>query len=115
MRRFITFALICVLFLNCTACGSKRMEGISDRAYELGMSALETADEFIDGTISASSAKAKIGNASTLANGCTGDNDSLVSSAIFFLEYAIAQKDAGTGTMQAVKEKRDHLAEYLGE
>lgn len=115
MRRLLCLALCFTLLTTFIGCGSQRMAGLSDRAYELGLAALETADEYIDGSITASRALSKLEQAKDFIDGCDGENDILISSAIFNLIYTIQRKDSGIGTMKAVEEKRDSLANLLGE
>ena len=116
MKKTICLILAYMILVLCASCGSKRMDGISDRAYELGCAALETADEFIAGTITAREAKSKLESADILLGGddCDGQNDSLVSASVGLLSIKIGNKDTGSGTMDDVKKERDRLADYLG-
>ncbi len=114
MKKLICILLVFVTLFTCSACSS-RMEGISDDAYEHGLAALETADEFIDGTIDADTAQRRLDLASGLAEDCGGTTDFLVSSRISSISFAIGFKDRGTGTMNEVKESRNKLADILGE
>lgn len=115
MKKILCTFLCCVIVLGCSACGSTRMEGISDKAYEYGLAALETADDFVAGKIDADTAQENLRRVSILVDGCDGENDPLVASGIWSIEFAIYQKGNGTGTMAAVEEKIDNLAELLGE
>lgn len=112
MKRLICMTIVIATLFTFVACG--RMEGISDDAYEYGLAALETADEFIDGEIDADTAQRRLDLASGLAENCGGTNDFLVSSRISHISFAIGFKDWGTGTMKDVKESRDDLADILG-
>ena len=116
MKRHFAAILAIVLIFSCTACGSKRVTGISDRAYELGLSALETADDYISGKIDATTAENNLERASILIDddGSDGENNILVSSAITLLQISISNKRNGTGTMSSVEEHRERLADLLG-
>lgn len=115
MKRTLSILILATVLLSLCACGSKRMEGISDRSYECGLAALETADEFINGQIDADAASSKLARNLILADACDGDNDILVATVIFRLKFSIDRKDNGIGTMDAVKEAREDLADLLGE
>lgn len=114
MKRIVCMLLVSALLLSLVGCGSKRMSGISDDAYDLGLAALETTDDFISGKIDAETARDNLESAIILVDGCDGENDSLISTSIFFIQYAISRKGSGIGTMNEVEEKRDQLADYLG-
>lgn len=113
MKKLICIILAVVTLFACSACSS-RMDGISDDAYEYGLSALETADEFIAGEIDADTAQRRLDLASGLAEDCGGTNDFLVSSNIFLISSAVGFKDRGSGTMKEVKDRRNDLADILG-
>ncbi len=113
MKRIICATLSFIIVVSLAACRS-RMDGISDRAYEYGLAALETADDYIDGKIDGTTAKDNLARVSILADGCDGENDSLVSSNIALLKFAVTAKANGTGTMEKVKEARNDLANILG-
>lgn len=113
MRRIVCAFLSVIIVLALVACGS-RMDGISDQAYEYGIAALETADDYIDGKIDGDTAKDNLSRVSILVDGCDGEHDSLVSSRIALLKFAVTAKANGTGTMDKVKEKREDLADILG-
>lgn len=115
MKRMFCLILTIIVVVSCAACSSKRMSGISDRAYEYGLAALETADDFIDGKIDAETATQNLDRVGILVDGCDGENDALVSSRISLVKLYIARKGNGTGTMDQVEEHRDSLAELLGE
>lgn len=114
MKRVFSIVALVAMIFNLCACGSKRMDGISDRAYDYGLAALETADEFINGDLDADAASDKLERTLILVDRCDGENDSLVSSSIFLLQVAIDNKGDGTGTMATVEERRDDLADKLG-
>ncbi len=114
----ITVVVILVMAVGCilSACSKTRMEGISDRAYDLGCAALETADEYLAGDITAEEACDALYVPSLMlrSDSCDGQNDILISSAVGNLEAEISFKQMGTATKSDVKEQRDILAEYLG-
>lgn len=114
MKRAISFLVLAAMLLSLCACGSKRMEGISDQAYEYGLAALETADEFIDGQIDADTASDRLARNLILVDACDGEHDILVGSVIFRLKIAIDRKGNGTGTIGDVKDARADLADLLG-
>lgn len=115
MKHLFCLTLTIIVVVSCVACGSQRMSGISDHAYEYGLAALETADEYIAGGIDADSAIEKLDHAGALVENCNGENDFYVSAGIDFITYAIQHKDDGSGTMDEVEEKREYLADILGE
>lgn len=114
MKRALPLVMLAAVLLSLCACGSKRTEGISDRAYGYGLAALETADEFINGQIDADTASDKLARNLILVDACDGENDILVGSIISRLKISIDHKNNGTGTMGSVKDVRDDLAELLG-
>ncbi len=113
MKKLICILLVFVTLFACSACSSRR-DGISDDAYEYGLAALETADEFIDGKIDADTAQQRLNHASDMVDNCEGENDFLVAGAIFRTSLSIWLKDSGSGTMATVKENRNDLADLLG-
>lgn len=113
MRRIICAFLSVIVVLTLVACGS-RMDGISDQAYEYGVAALETADDYIAGKITGETAKDNLSRVSILVDNCDGENDFFVSSNVALLKYAVTAKANGTGTMEKVKEAREDLAKILG-
>jgi len=114
MKKTICIALAVAVLLICAGCGSTRAEGLSDRAYERALAALETADEYIASTITGDKALENLDRALALIESCDGENDILLETAVFNLRYAISQKDQGTGTMSKVEDLRDSLADLLG-
>ena len=115
MKRALSIVILAAILLSLCACGSKHMNGISDRAYDLGLAALETADDFIAGKIDAATALDKLEYAGDLVDNCDGENDFYVSSGIDFIIFAIEDKDDGTGTMSEVEDKVEYLEGILGE
>lgn len=115
-RIFAVFLLASLLLSVLCACGSKRMGGISDRAYELGSAALENVDEYIAGRSEAKGTISQLELADLLLGGseCDGDNDTLISGSVGLLKIYIENKQIGTGTMEKVKSERDRLADMLG-
>lgn len=114
MKKALCAFLCCIILVSCSACGSKRMDGISDDAYRYGLAALETADDYISGKIAGETAKDNLSRVSILADNCDGENDFFVSSNVALLKYAVTAKANGTGTMEEVKEAREDLADILG-
>lgn len=111
MNRLCVILLVLALL---TSCSSERMPGISDRAYEYGLAALETADEFMAGDLPADDAEKRLYNAKIGVDSCDGENDHLISSRLLLLQLAISSKDRGTSIMAEVEEERDALADLLG-
>lgn len=129
----VIFALL-LCICSVAACGQAskvnvKPDNMSDRVYELGCAALETADEFIAGDISSSTARTKLAAAQRdvdyIVDQETAEHDgtlvgsdvwkdSSVSLNIMLLDYKIQTKEFGTGTMSDVIDQRDSLAELLG-
>lgn len=113
MKRLISAVLYVLIIFTCVSCGSSNVYSYSDRAVELGNAALETVNEFIDGSLTEEQAEKKLTNSVTLLDHCEGQDDVLLASAVFNLQYAVSSKINGTGSMATVKEKRDDLKDLL--
>lgn len=125
----ILFFIIIVIFLLSHCCdGIPRKT--SEKMYELGVAALETADDFIDGEIAGAEAERRLKNNYNEAElqykiqceeldtdtlvGTEYKNDTFIESDILFLKWAVRDKVDGTGTEEDVISKRNDLAKSLG-
>lgn len=124
--------IILILALLLAGCGSgSKPDDTSDKMYELGVAALEAADEFLDGSLDGDEALKRIAAASTSASyqyekekeetgsetlfGTEYSNDYYIWSYIGFLESKLSRKVDGVGTSNDVIETRNTLAEHLNE
>ena len=133
MRKVIAFILIfAMVTMACAGCGTgKKPDDVSDRVYELGIAALETADEFLAGTISGEDAADRLYRTCILVEAEidqykeeTGSDtlvgtdywkDTVISSSISLLKLSIGSKSSGSGNSRDVLERRNDLAGYLNE
>ncbi len=117
-----------LVFLS--ACGNKKPENTSDAMYQIGLNAVQAADDYIAGKLSGEEAYAKIEeytsqanaqynreiqdtNADTLVN-TEFSNDTFILFDISSLSYQIMSAKHGSGAMSEVRKSRDKLAESLG-
>lgn len=128
LRFLISMLLFALLFASCG--GGGKPSNMSDDMYEAGLAALETANDYIDGTISADSALSRIKHAYDSASnildrendenggavaGTDVSADALVPHNILMLQTSISKNDWGSGSMSSVKSCRDTLAKQLGQ
>lgn len=57
MKRILSVFLAVVMLTFAAACAPKIPEGMSKGAYDLGLQALDAADEYLDGNVSANDAR----------------------------------------------------------
>ena len=125
-RVFAVFLIVCLILCGC---GGGKPDTISQEMYDIGLAALETADDYIAGKITAAEAEKKLLRAESMADsiyerekeenggtmvGFKFTSDLTVPSNILLLETSISAHDFGTGSMSSVKERRDIIANQLG-
>ncbi|MDR1246093.1 MAG: hypothetical protein LBK57_03595 [Clostridiales Family XIII bacterium] len=126
--------LMCVvpvlLFSACNNYG-KKPENTSDRMYELGILALETIDDYLDGKIEieeadklleqidSSATSQRESDLKTLDSetlvGTEYANDDLIESYIYFAQHAVSERIWISGTKKDIIESRNDLADRLNE
>lgn len=124
--------LLCgmMLFIMCGCSGKEGMSGLSEEMKELGIAAVEIADNFLDGKITGEEAVEKLEKNSFMADlqydmekkeaekdteaRTDYKNGSLVTSSILLLKISICDKNDGTGTEKDIIENRNNLAEIVG-
>lgn len=125
--------IIGILFMlslyGCSNNGSKP-ENTSEEMYEIGLSVLETTNEYLEKTIDLDSAKKRIDASSRAAErqiksdedavgetlyGTEYSNDWFISSKIVLIDYELSVKQMGTGTDKKIAQHRDDLAKLLNE
>lgn len=119
--------LLVVLF---SACGSSKPNKTSDAMYQIGLNALNTADDYIAGKITGDETAERLHEymgqsdtqykkdcedveKDTLA-GTNFSNDYSINHSIAMLYFSTDSSITGETAMSEVKEKRDNLAEHLG-
>ena len=113
MKRTIACLLVLMSVLALCSCSKKPLEGLSDRAIKYGTAALETADDYLAGSITEEEAVKKLALPELMLESCSGVSV-VVASEVSLLKVAIQNKRSGTGTRADIKTCRDKLAEYLG-
>lgn len=132
MRKTSIVIIAFSFVLSLCGCGksSGKPENTSDGMYEIGLSALETTNDYLENTIDLDSAK-NLMDASLRASeaqiksdedevgdtlyGTEYSNDSFISNKIVLINYELFAKQSGRGTDKKIAEYRDELAELLNE
>lgn len=132
MKKISVTLIETVLILLLCACGNKgtKPENTSDKMYDIGLSALETTNEYLDNTIDLDSAREQIESSLRASDrqieldkeevgdtlyGTEYSNDWFIHSKILLINSELIQKQNGTGTNRAIEELKDDLAEFLNE
>lgn len=116
--RFVAvFLFVAVFVMVFSSCEKTRREGLSDEIYDLGVAAVEIADDYLDGRITIESAYERIcKNSSKQYNRpdkVLEENDSSVRWGTAFLELSMEEKKNGTGTDDKIRSARNALSEEL--
>lgn len=126
------YVCMLVMIFLLSGCGDteKKPDGMSDRVYDLGIAALETTDDFLNGDIEADEAARKLVTALTsiqseiaiheeeIGGALVGTDywqESLVESRITLIQFRISEKNSGRGSNKDVIQQRNSLAELLNE
>ena len=133
MKRIIVFVCVAFALLCIFGCSAKESEpeNVSSKMYEIGIAALETVDEYLDYNIDIAETYDRISASSRAAanqyekdkeeigeetlTGSEFANDYFINHNILMLSYELMTKKHGTGTNKEIVEKRNDLAEWLGE
>lgn len=127
-------ALLCIILmiLSLAGCSGGKPDETSDAMYQIGLNALQTADDYIGGKITGDEASEKLdeykkqaeaqveedckklGVDSLIGTDSELSNDDFISMDIFNLSYYVFSSARGTAAMSEVQEKRDNLAKNLG-
>ena len=120
MKRIISILLVLFFALSLTACGEKgKPEELNETLYNYAINAVETVDDFLDGTISVEKAEAKISSIMLYTDSykSTKDGNSVddvcVSMDIFFLKHELYLYRTGDGSKEKITEQRNDLAESI--
>ena len=133
MRKFFSFLLVFGIFCSATACGGASggiPDNMSEKMYEIGLAALEIADEYFDGGIDLETARKRIDASFTSADsqykkdqeevgdsliGTKYSNDYFIHHELTMLSYELLAKSHGTGTNKDITSARNDLAKHLNE
>lgn len=129
LKRIAAIILLAALVFTLCSCGGKP-EKTTDAMYQIGLNALSTADDYIEGKMSGSDAEQRIDEFYTQAKAqleqdkkdagketLTGTeyfNDWMIECDVFNLWYWIGSASRGTSAMSDVRKYRDSLAKTLG-
>ena len=131
MKKKIGALLLCgMLSFTAIGCsGEKETASLSAEMKELGIAAVETADDFLDGNITGDAAMERLENNHSIAkmhyereleedgsdtlSGTGYWEDISIPVYISSLEISIRKKDNGTGTDEKILEDRNKLAEIV--
>ena len=112
MKRIISILLVLFFALSLTACGEKgKPEELNETLYNYAINAVETVDDFLDGTISVEKAEAKISSIMLYTDSykSTKDGNSVddvcVSMDIFFLKHELYLYRTGDGSKEKITEQ----------
>ena len=116
--RFVAvFLFVAVFVMVFSSCEKTRREGLNDEIYDLGVAAVEIADDYLDGRITIESASERISKNTSKPYNKSGDelneNDSSVRLGTAFLELSMEEKKNGTGTDDKIRSARNALSEKL--
>lgn len=127
-KLFAAILLVAVI-LSLTSCGHTRKEKISDKMYDLGVAAVEIADDYLSGKISIEDAVARLDrNNDDQYRHLKSEEDELGVTTLYDtpfrqdtsvwlitsnLLHAMQDKKSGTGIDASIKEKRNSLANSL--
>lgn len=116
MKKFLTAILSVVLLFSLVACGNSKPADMTDEVYDLGIRALNAADDYIDNKPTADYASAIISDCSSKLETLTGhiaaprpDVMVCISVTILSTFFTISEEH----TMAEFIEKRNFLAEKL--
>ena len=132
MKKITALFIFTALLLSLCSCNLKP-DKTSDAMYQIGLNALDLADQYIAGKITGEEAYARIEEFSKQAKAQEDydrellglgeedglatteySNDYFISFDISMLSFDIMQAYHGSDSMAEVKESRDELAEQLG-
>ena len=130
MQKIISLVAVLISVALLCSCGNTKPKNTSDAMYQIGLNALQAADDYIAGKITGDEAYSKIEEYETQANAQYNkeiadaksetlvstefSNDSYIMFDITSLSYRIMSAKHGTGAMSEVKEKREALAKDIG-
>lgn len=131
MRKAGAIILFVATLLFANGCSEEEnTENLSEKMREYVTAAVETTDDFLDGKIGGAEAVERLGNAYKAADrhyeaeeaanegdtiGTYISNDQFAVFDILLLECEVQDKVDGTGTEEKIIEKRNDLAEKIGE
>lgn len=136
MKRIIAIIGVLIIILSLTGCSGGKPEKTSDAMYQIGLNALQTADDYINGKITGDEAEEIIKNYSAQADaeyekeckdhdeqslvGTDASNDTSIMFAISTLSNNIFnanckfKTEIGSVTMSDVRKAKEKLAKTLG-
>lgn len=130
MQKIISLVAVLISVALLCSCGNTKPKNTSDAMYQIGLNALQTADDYIAGKITGDEAYEKIDEYNTQAQAqeekekedigkstlvaTEFSKDAIISHDIFLLRFYISNARNGTGAMSEVKEKREALAKDIG-
>lgn len=131
MKKILIFLFCGIFILISNGCsGGGRVTDLSEEMKGLGIAAVETTDDFLDGNITGDEAIERLENNYSSANqhyekeleeagsdtlvGTDYWKDSTVPTYILSLKMSVGEKNKGTGTSEEVIEDRNKLAEIIG-
>lgn len=123
-------SVLCVFALLILLCSCGKPQKTSDTMYQIGINALQTADDYIAGKLTGEKAAKELKEYKNQAEtqeekdceelgtdtliGTNLSNNSSIALDIYFLYNEVDGVQNGTSAMSEVREKRDDLAEQLG-
>lgn len=111
MKRFAISVLVLILCLGLFACGGKP-EGLSDEQYEEALKVVETADKYLDGTLTRDEAEEEVKYSSSGFDVAEmGSDESLASSVKTDILMVIG--DIMHSSDETLKESRNELARAI--
>lgn len=127
-KLFAVILLIAVV-LSLASCGHSRKDRISDKMYDLGVAAVEIADDYLSGKVSIEDAVTRLDrNNDDQYRHLKSEEDELGVTTLYDTPFrqdtsvwfdtssllrAMRDKNSGTGIDASIKEKRDSLADSL--
>lgn len=130
MKKALSIFGAILLLISLSACGDSKPGKTSDAMYQIGLNALQTADDYIEGKIAGDEAAERLHEYSEQANtqykkdcedagkdtlaGTEFSNDYSINHSISMLQFSISSSSMGGAAMSEVREKCDGLAECLG-
>lgn len=111
MKKIIVRMLICCMCFILVACGSGKPEGVSDDAYDLGVKAVEVAQQYLDGDIDVRELEEKLNRfTSQISRTGEGNHNSSLTLKITEIKVAAIIDKSDSKVLEA----KNNLKEYLG-